>query len=68
VVVADEKDSPTKHFSVSKQLKTVKIKWYKNNELVPKISIILSTYGVPPEHIIVEEVFNLPDGKLFVTI
>jgi hypothetical protein len=64
----DENCNPTPLFSVSEQLKKVKIEWYRKDELVEKIVRILFTYGVPRGHIDIEQILDLPQGKLSVTL
>jgi len=66
VVIADEKYTPTEHFSLPKQLRTFKIKWHTEKKMVKKIIKILKTYGVPREQISIEK-FDPPESKLFIT-
>ena len=73
VVIADEKYTPTEHFSLPKQLRTFKIKWHTEKKMVKKIIKILKkiikilkTYGVPRDQISIEK-FDPPESKLFIT-
>ncbi|OEL18033.1 hypothetical protein BAE44_0020946, partial [Dichanthelium oligosanthes] len=62
VVKTDESCSPTEQlFSVSKQLMIVEIKCVKENKLVEKLLLLLTTNGVPRKQIHIEENFSPPD-------
>jgi hypothetical protein len=64
VVETDESYNLAEQLLLLKHLKVVEIKCYKEDEVVHKIVSILSTFGVLPEQIDIEQnFFRAPESK-----